>query len=98
VLQIGLTLGLSLHVDLICELVRIAENFPNISLEGRPFPISEIPGVDGCVWIELKGSGLATVMVMQVRSDNLVLAGLFAHLAQQTPCLRWLASLHNAHR
>jgi hypothetical protein len=81
VAQIGFTLVLSLHVDAIGELVRIAESFPIIGLEGRAFPIPEIPSVDGRVWIELKGRRLATIMVVQLGGDHLVLAGLFAHTA-----------------
>jgi uncharacterized membrane protein len=36
---IALTLGLSLHVDLIGELVWITEAFPIIGVQGRAFPI-----------------------------------------------------------
>src|SRR4029450_3785870 len=98
VAQIGFTLVLSLHVDAIGELVRIAESFPIIGLEGRTFPIPEIPSVDGRVRIELKGRRLATIMEVQLGGDHLVLAGLFAHIAQKTPCFGWLSLTSCCHR
>ena len=98
VVQIAFTVGLSLHVEAIGELVRITEAFPIIGLEGRTFPILEIPGVDGRGWIELKGRRLATVMEVQPGRDHLILAGLFAHIAQKTPRFGWLSLTSYCHR
>ena len=98
VLQIGFTLGLSLHVGVIGELVRITEAFPIIVLERRTFPILEISRVDRRVWIEFKGSRLATIMEVQPGRDHLVLARLSSHIAQQTPRFGWLAPAYDYHR
>jgi hypothetical protein len=97
VVQIGFTLGLSLNVDAIGEQVRITESFPIIGLEGRTFPIPEIPSVDGRVWIEFKGRRLATIMEVQLGRDHLILGGLFSHIAQKTPRFGWLSLAYYCH-
>jgi len=84
VVNIEFALPLSLDVGPVGEAGGIAEPVPIVHLERRTFPVLQVPEVNRCIGAEFKWCRLASEMVVETVSHNLIFAR-FALLGVKAP-------------
>src|SRR5258706_13205656 len=84
IVNIEFALPLALDVGTVGEAVGIAEPVPIVHMERRTFPVLQVPAVNRYIGAEFKWCRLASEMIVETVSHNLIFAR-FALLSVKAP-------------